>query len=221
MLSDSIGADLSEVSLKSLKLRSGMHLQIRPVNDSAEWVEVQFLAALPGKGIMTAPHDGNYQVKPGEDYSVRGFTGRYDFQFASRVLQMFTDPFAYALLEYPDTVEARAVRKAMRMKALLPARAKPHGLDDSFTVILVDLSVAGALIRSPQSLGNTGDQIDLNFALDVENSTVELRLAAQIAHTAEGTDGIRVGLMFRNLEQNDRLALRCFAMASDEENATH
>jgi hypothetical protein len=221
MPSDSIGTDLSEVSLKSLKLRSGMHLQIRPAKNSAEWVEAQFLAALPGKGIMTAPHNGDYQVKSGEDFSIRGFTGQYDFQFASRVMQTFTDPFTYVLLAYPDKVEARAVRKAMRMKALLPARAKPHDQEDSFTVILIDLSVAGALIRSPQSLGNTGDQIDLNFALDVENSTVELRLAAQIAHSAEGTDGVRVGLMFKSLEQNDRLALHCFAMASAEESATH
>jgi hypothetical protein len=217
MPSDSIGTDLSEVSLKSLKLRSGMPLQIRPMQDSAEGVEAQFLAALPGKGIMTAPHNADYRMKAGENCSVCGFTGQYDFQFASRVLQTFTDPFAYALLAYPDKVEARAVRKAMRMKALLPARAKPQGQEDSFTVILVDLSVAGAMIRSPQSLGNTGDQIHLSFMLDVENSKVQLRVVAQIAHSAEGSDGIRIGLMFKNLESNDRLALHCFSLAAANE----
>jgi hypothetical protein len=83
------------------------------------------------------------------------------------------------------------------MEALLPARATPQGQQDSFAVILVDLS----------------------FALDIENSKVELRLAAQIAHSGEGADGIRVGLMFKNLAQNDMLALQCFAMASAEEGA--
>jgi hypothetical protein len=219
MPSDSTSTELSEVSLKSLKLRSGMHLQLKPMRDGADGVEAQFLAALPGKGIMTAPHNADYQMKAGEDYSVCGFTGQHDFQFASRVLQTFTDPFAYALLAYPDKVEARSVRKAMRMKALLPARAKPQDHADSFTVILVDLSVSGAMIRSPQSLGNTGDQIDLSFMLDVENSKVQLRIAAQIAHSVEGPDGIRVGLMFKNLEQNDRLALQCFVMASAEDGA--
>ncbi len=217
MPGDSTSTNTLEVTLKSLKLRPGMLLQIQPMHDGAAWVEAQFLAGLPGKGIMTAPHNINYEMKAGVDFSIRGFTGQHDFEFASRVLQSFTDPFPYALLCYPDKVEARVVRKAMRMKAQLPATAARQG-KPALPVHLIDLSVAGAMIQSSQALGTTGDQLDLGFSLVVENNTMNFQLVAQIAHSTEADDGFRLGLMFKNITQNDKLALHYFAASSAEDN---
>lgn len=218
MPGDSTSTNTLEVTLKSLRLRPGMLLQIQPMRGGAAAVEAQFLAALPGKGIMVAPHNIDYEIVASADYGVKGFTGQHDFEFATRVLQTFTDPFPYALLCYPEKVDARVVRQAMRMNAQLPATATPNG-KDAVAVKLIDLSVAGALIRSAEPLGTIGDQLGLGFSLLVENNMIDLQLVAQIAHSSEADDGFRVGLMFKNVSRNDTLALHCFALSSAAESA--
>lgn len=213
MSDDATLPQISEINLRTLKLQPGTMLQIQHASDGATLSEAQFIAALPGKGVMTAPHDSELEMEVGEEYHIRGFTGQYDFLFSSRVLQNFTAPFPYALLAYPEHVKARLVRKAMRMKTLLPATVSSQEHKTPLPVTLIDLSAAGAMINAPQTMGSTGKQLDLRFSVEIDNHKIDLKLLAQIAHSAETTDGCRVGLMFKGLAPNDKMALQCFVMS--------
>jgi len=221
MSSNSTHAEISKINLKALKLRPGMALQIQRSLPGAPNNEAQFLAAIEGKGIMVGPHGavgGKIGMQPGEDYLVRGFTGQYDFSFASNVIQIYEKPFAYALLSYPGDVEARMVRSAMRMKTSLPATVSLPGGSSFIAVSLVDVSVAGAMIKSPTSLGIVGDQLNLSFSMDFEKNKVNLVLLSAICHSnkSEPGDGFNVGLIFKGTTQNDKLVLHYITQDSSE-----
>ncbi len=217
-MSNESTAAVSDISLKSLKLRPGMSLQVQRGGQDASR-EAQFLAAIDGKGVMVGPHSsaGATGMKPGEDYVVRGFTGQYDFSFSGRVIQTFEEPFTYALLAYPGAVQARLVRRALRMKTSVPALATPEGAPAA-TVTLIDVSVAGAMIKSPAQLGAVGAGLTLAFSVDVDKSRTNISLAASICHSnrCDSGDGYNIGLAFKSASANDKLVLHYLAQSSGE-----
>lgn len=208
----------ADISLKSMKLRPGMSLQVQRMGQG-ERREAQFLAAIDGKGVMVGPHSSGEAtgMKAGEDYVVRGFTGQYDFSFAGRVIQTFEEPFTYALLAYPAAVQARMVRRALRMKTSLPALATPVG-SPAATVTMIDVSTAGAMVKSPAVLGGVGAQVTLAFALDVDQTLTNIALAASICHSnrCDTGDGYNVGLAFKTVSSNDKLVLHYLVQTSGE-----
>ena len=159
MNDDEISADVSALSLRDLRLRPGIALQTRRLVEGATKKESLFLAAIEGKGVMVGPvgpEGAKTELEEGEVCMVRGFTGQHEFSFLSRVLQTFEKPFVYALLLYPEKVDARLVRQSMRIKTsisavmTLPDKTNPEMKTDH-NVMLIDLSVSGAMIRSDSS----------------------------------------------------------------------
>lgn len=217
MPNDSTSA-VSDISLKALKLRPGMSLQIQRAGQDARR-EAQFLAAIDGKGVMVGPHTsaGATGMKAGEDYLVRGFTGQYDFSFSGRVIQTFEEPFIYALLAYPAAVQARLVRRAMRMKTSVPALATPEGAA-GVSATLIDVSVAGAMVKAPAQLGGVGAGVTLAFAVEVDGSRANFSLAAAICHSnrCDSGEGYNVGLAFKSASANDKLVLHYLVQSGAE-----
>ncbi len=80
---------------------------------------------------------------------------------------------------------------------------------------VVDLSVDGALVHSPASLGSVGDLVSLGFSLGSETEPVYIVGLARICHggKAQDDDGVMVGMLFENLVQSDRLMIREFVLA--------
>ncbi|TAK78837.1 MAG: PilZ domain-containing protein [Aquabacterium sp.] len=210
MSTDLASAAVSTMNLRALKLRPGMSLQIqRPVAGAAK-EEMQFLAAIDGKGVMAGAHAGSpplASLRPGDEYVVSGFTGQYDFNFPSRVLQIFEEPFPYALLAYPPQVEVRMVRRSLRMKTSVPAKVSLPGGSSSIAATMIDVSPAGAMIKAPTSVGAVNDEVNLSFSVDVDGNPMSLVLLASICHTNRGDDGMNIGLLFKNASPNDKLAL--------------
>lgn len=217
MPNDSTSA-VSDISLKSLKLRPGMSLQVQRSGQDARR-EAQFLAAIDGKGVMVGPHTsvGATGMKAGEDYLVRGFTGQYDFSFSGRVIQTFEEPFTYALLAYPGAVQARLVRRAMRMKTSVSAVATPEGAAAS-PATLIDVSVAGAMVKAPAQLGPVGASLTLAFSVEVDGTRANLSLAAAICHSnrCDSGEGYNVGLAFKSATANDKLVLHYLVQSGAE-----
>jgi len=216
-------AEAAPVNLRALRLKPGMFLQTQPMS-AANSVrhEAQFCAAIEGKGIMVVPIGGDAikaELKAGEGQIVRGFTGIYDFTFHSHVISHFTHPFAYTLLAYPEQVQARRVRSALRIKTSLEGTLQRTASSDRLEITVIDLSVAGAMVLSRVSPGAIGDGAKLSFKLSVDQTVYDMRLDASICHTgkAEGEDGYRTGFAFRNLGKQERLALQCFALAGADD----
>jgi hypothetical protein len=236
MASTPVVPEYSQVTLKSLKLRSGMFLQAQrvetkppPPNQEAKPApvyEAQFLGPIQDKALVVIPV-GMFSIKTGmmsgEIFTVRGFTGQYDFHFTSRVLQAvdftFRDPgYAYAVLTYPAVVEARQVRKSMRIRTSLPANATLPDATGEMTVTLVDLSIDGTLVRSASALGAVGDLVALSFTVTSDLGVADLVVAARICHSNEdpGEEGILAGLLFENITGADRVVLKDFVLSNLE-----
>ena len=219
-----MAAEYSPVSLKTLKLRPGMFLQAEALAQNARNYELQYLGVIEGKCVMVVPvgfASLKFGMQAGETYVIKGFTGLYDFHFTASVIQAFdftfrTPAYAYAVLSYPESVAARKVRNSMRIKAFLSASATPHGSDTPHSVTLIDLSVDGALVRSPSALGAIGDLVRVDFAIGSETELVRLLTLARICHTHEdtGDDRFLTGVLFESLSAANKLALKDFVLSN-------
>ncbi len=213
------GADYIEMSLRQLRLRSGIALQTQCHQPDSPWEVAQFLAAIDGKGVMVS-HDGRAALTVGSDYHVRGFTGQYDFQFSAPVLQTFDAPFAYALLAYPAAVRARKVRQAARMKVSLQASVRVPGNGAAVPATIQDLSLFGAMLHSPIEVGGVGAplQIDVEFMFEIEPARLSLASIVRHSHRAE-SGGLHVGVSFRDVSTDDKLLLHYLAYSATHQGA--
>lgn len=217
------------VDLRRLRLRAGLAVQVevqgggQPAADPVQ-PELQFLAAISGKGVMVGPaaEAASAQAAPpaltlkaGQDVIVRGFTGQHEFAFGARVLQTFIDPFVYALLSYPAEVQARQVRQAPRLRTALPAHVQPaDGAARDATV--VDLSPHGALLHSTQPPGRVDDLLTLTVHAVVRDRRMDIVLPAKVRHTqAAGADGHHTGVQFVGVQDAEWLVLQALCGVSE------
>jgi hypothetical protein len=211
MPDDLNNGELLEVSLKTLRLRPGIVLNIQRMREGAPVIAAQFIAAIEGKGVMLTPSgmDGHKtDIIVGEAYLIQGFTGQTDFSFTAPVLNVFKAPFAHALFTYPAAVIAKQVRKSMRIKTALPATISPRGQENPLEVSIVDLSADGAMISSPSFLGGVGSLFDLVFPIEFDDVHTNLNIVAKLRHrTSADNEGGKIGLSFENLSWEHKLLL--------------
>jgi hypothetical protein len=223
MPDDLNGGELLDVSLKTLRLRPGVILNIQKMREGAPVIESKFIAAIEGKGVMLTPsgmESHKTVIQPSDEYRIQGFTGQTDFSFIAPVLNVFTAPFAHALFAYPATVQAKTVRKAMRMKTTLPATISPRGQDSPHAVSIIDLSAEGALISSPGFLGGVGSLFDLVFPIEFDEVQTNLNIVAKLRHRmGSDSDEGKIGLSFENVSWEHKLLLNYFVGRMTQENS--
>ena len=213
-------APIQQLSLKVLRLRPGQAIQTQSPEAGAPKEEAQFLAGIEGKGVMVGPFQSSLKstLEPEAYYFISGFNGQYDFSFLSQVLQVFEQPFPYALMTYPPSVDARLVRRAMRMKTSHPATVSSSDLNEVLAVTLVDISHCGAMVHSTSTLGSVGNEINLAFSVDFEGELVNLSICSTICHStrAGDDDSVNVGLAFKPISKSDKLLLYFLAQTSND-----
>jgi len=211
-----VEADADEIhhdDLRRLGLAVGNALHAQPLHAPAVDIELQFLAAMPGQGVLLEAVDAGalrQGLQVDADVRVRGFDGCQEFSFASRVLQVFdygqrNPPLAYALVGYPETVETRQVRRARRVRVSLPATAR---FADGRRVpgFVRNLSTAGALFESHVAPCAVGATFELHIATEFEGEPLELRLPASVCRLQE-PDGTLCGIVFHDVPREDKLGL--------------
>jgi c-di-GMP-binding flagellar brake protein YcgR len=223
MPDDLNGGELLEVSLKKLRLRPGLFLQMQSTREGAPVREAQFIAAIEGKGVMLTPSGMDSlktEIVIGEEYLIQGFTGQTDFSFTAPALNVFKAPFAHVLFAYPATAKAKKVRDSMRMKTALPATISPCGQNNQLEVSIIDLSAAGAMILSPRSLGVIGGLFDLAFPIKFDDVHSNINIVAKLRHSNHtDNDRRKIGLSFENLSREHKLLLNYFVGRITEENS--
>lgn len=207
---------MSTFPLRSMRLRAGMALQTKRLVQGSTLKDAQFLAAIESKGVMVgpvAPNGVSTGLEVGEVCIVRGFTGQHEFSFLSKVLQTFETPFAYALLSYPKQVDARQVRQSMRIVTAMPAQMRVPGQSavPAQEATLIDISTAGAMVRTSTSTGQcvVGLGVNLAFSVAFEGSPVDMDLSGVVCHSHNAPDqgGHLVGMAFTGLTRQDKLML--------------
>lgn len=205
-----------KLSLKALNLRPGIALQVRRLVEGASKTEAQLYGAIEKRGVMVGPQGPEGEetgLREGEICIVRGFTGQHEFSFISKVLQTYVQPFVYALLAYPDTVDARQVRQSMRTRVSWPVSVTAGGRTLPGTV--VDLSPQGAMINTAEVTAAVGQIISLTIQADVEGTPTALLLKAAVCHASRAApdESHITGLAFQALSQQDKLLLHYLTKA--------
>lgn len=204
-----------QVPLRELGLRPGVALQVRRLVEGASKTEAQLFGAIEKRGIMVGPQGPEGEdtgLQQGEVCIVRGFTGQHEFSFISKVLQTYEQPFVYALLAYPETVDARQVRQSMRTRTSWPVTLTAGGR--SAAGQLVDLSVQGAMASSAEPSAAVGQILTLVIHAQVEGEPTTLSLKAAVCHSNRAADGACLtGMAFQGLSQQDRLVLHYLTTA--------
>lgn len=222
MSSNPASAEVSQVSLESLKLRPGTTLQLYQQAQSTPVCEVKLLGVVRGRSVMVGfKGDGGAKNAPvaGKEYVIRGFSGQHDFSFSSQAIQVFTTPVTYAMLAYPGTVGAREVRKMIRTKVSLRATASLHGKNIPHEVTLVDVNVAGAKMATLARIGPPGELVNLAFAVEIDKNKVDMELLSTIRYTTKsdsGGEGYSIGVEFKDLTRDNQLVLHYLASQGHE-----
>ena len=212
------------IDLKVLRLQPGLLLKAQPASAPGVEFELQFLGILDDKGVLVEPtsvQSLRLGLRGDELLRVRGFTGRHDFNFATRVMRVFDftfrePPLAYAMLSYPTEIEARQVRSAQRVRVDLPASAIPAGEDRRIAVTVRDLSTAGALLESDEPPGTPGGELVLYLQSTFEGEPIEVVLPALVTRLGRtGADTALTGVLFQDVLRGDRLALHYLVHRDD------
>jgi hypothetical protein len=215
---------VARMSLRKIGVRPGTALQTRRLVEGAVKKEAQFFGAIEGKGVMVGPmgsEGSRTDLEVGEVVVVRGFTGQHEFSFISKVLQTFEKPFAYALLAYPNEVDATQVRQSMRTKVSWPTvvqlpanpgETQPSGLEAT----LLDISMHGAMVKAESPLAAIGQLVTLRLDVRFEDTPTQLAVAASICHNNRAPDGSGyfIGVAFKNLTQHNKLVLHYMTTAA-------
>lgn len=200
---------IERVALKSLHLRSGLSLLVRKLAQGAAKQEGQFFGAIESKGVMIGGHgETPLDLEVGSVCIVRGFNGVFEFSFMGKVLQLFTQPFSYALLSYPAQVDAQRARKSLRTPMTWVVSVNTGGTNH-VPGHTVDLSPYGAMLKSPAQLGKVGDSVRLTMHVEVDGREVLLALLGNIRHTQVSDDRAEhiTGLAFQQISEHDSLVL--------------
>jgi c-di-GMP-binding flagellar brake protein YcgR len=146
----------------------------------------------------------------GDEVAVRYFEGRAACGFKTTVLRRCTTPYPYFHLAYPDSIQDVEVRESERISCLIPAMVKSSA-GTQVEVQIRDLSSSGALLVSADSLGVTGDAVQLSVELSLGPVKRSLQLSATIRNvqTSQGEQGAqrRFGVRFKALPEVDQILL--------------
>lgn len=212
----------SNVSLDAIKLQPGAVMQIQSCDEGGQvHHDVRFVGVIKSNSfLVTVPMTGGTRMwmKPGSEFILRGFNGRYAYAFTSKVIRAREQPFPYVHFSYPPSVEYKAVRHSLRIGVTQPATVTTTA-NSPVAVTMLDLSASGSMIESPESLGNAGDLIHLAFTVPLEGHEVSLSIAAVIRniYQTDDTGRGRIGLAFEDVSQNDNLILHYFLEIRQEE----
>jgi len=144
----------------------------------------------------------------GERLTIRVFSGIKVCSFACTVERVFGRPLSYVHVSFPASVQGTSLRTAMRVKVDLPATLSgsgSHGKPLACTIL--NLSVSGALVVSPNRLPADEEQITLQFALKAPPDDQEVQIGARsairnvnVTKAADDTDLFTYGMQFTGLD---------------------
>lgn len=144
----------------------------------------------------------------GERLTIRVFSGIKVCSFACTVERVFGRPLFYVHVSFPTSVQGTSLRTAMRVKVDLPALIAGSGTHSQpLACTILNLSVSGALVVSPNRLPADEEQITLQFSLKAPPDDQEVRIPARAAirnvnvtRAADDSDLYTYGLQFVELD---------------------
>ena len=204
----------------SLSVGDSLQLQFHPGKATDERYYVRVIGYLTGRSIITTTPTSNGKlmfVKEGQQFAVRLLSGNSVQGFVSTVMKNAATPYPYIHLSYPKELESKVVRKAQRVNTKIIAAVQNHETGKSHiktkSALISDLSTAGALVISPEAIGEVGDMISISTKMQIADVAEYVNISAIIRRyldNVEDDDGkvkFKYGVEFQLLEERDRLVI--------------
>jgi c-di-GMP-binding flagellar brake protein YcgR len=198
-----------DIDFETMHLQVGTRLQlithrrVKPVQYFSSLIKDEYI-------ILKIPMESGAPIAlaEGERLTIRVFSGIKVCSFACTVERVFGRPLFYVHVSFPTSVQGTSLRTAMRVKVDLPAAiggSGTHGRPLGCTI--VNLSVSGALVVSPNRLPSDEEQITLQFSLKAPPDDLEVRISARatirnvnVTKAADDSDLYTYGLQFVDLD---------------------
>ncbi len=204
-------------TLDDVKLMPGDALQLQSMLEGQqERLTVRIIGAMKPKSVLvTAPSiDGKLIfVREAQPFLVRAFSGLNICAFKCKVLKAQHSPFPYLHLSYPDTVQLMRIRKAVRARVgIITAIYDSQGGKQIGAGRIVDLSVGGAKMLSPNMVGSKDQIVFLAFKIKLDDLEEIIETTATIRSIGqeddeEGRKMVALGIQFESLHQHQRLII--------------
>ena len=201
-----------DVDFETMNLQVGTRLQlithrrVKPVQHFSSlvgYVKDEYI-------IFKVPMENGAPIAlaEGERLTIRVFSGVKVCSFACTVERIFGRPLFYVHVSFPTSVQGTSLRTAMRVKADLPAHLSGSGTHGKpLACTIVNLSVSGALVTSPNRLPGDEQQIALQFAVKAPPDDQEVHVSARAAirnvnvtKAADDTELFTYGMQFIELD---------------------
>lgn len=146
---------------------------------------------------------------PGDQFLVRLFSGQCAFSFTVFVDSIIKKPFSYMHLSFPSKILGQTIRKSRRIRTEIQAMVN----DIVTPVMITNLSITGAEIRTKTDVAEPGTTIRLTFQIEFEEKNVSIQLQSVIRSfriTQDNDEHLSYGIEFIDLDPEQTFALRSF-----------
>lgn len=206
-------------TLSELNPRIGEKVQIETRTPRGRY-SVQLLGYRENGSMMVTAPRKSVAINEGARVTVRLMSGNYICAFSARVLKIQTSPFAYWHLEYPTDTEVRRIRSHTRVPVNLMVSVdefepgKGLRLDWPVNAYCKDISLKGACLEAPVTLGKQGEKLFVTTRFKVAGVDQVVLLSAQIRSVQQTEGGITKvvshGIEFIDQDEESNLILAGF-----------
>ena len=205
------------VGFEQIPLRIGELIRLTPEEPAKpdEHHTVQYIGALPGKGLITSLPvfgDKGLWMPPGTAYVMRILSGTHVYAFTTQVIRARATPYPHVHFQYPMEVQARKVRRSLRVGMNLAVEIIDAG-GRTLPTTLLDLSLHGARLECRMPL--EGEEIQLVLPVQLEEAENRISLQARVRNQKAVEKAglgqvVRLGVEFERLAKSDALLLHYF-----------
>jgi c-di-GMP-binding flagellar brake protein YcgR len=211
----------SAFSFADMRLRVGDRIQLQlPVSCGEERAFVKVIGYLDNVSFLVgAPVVlGNRpSLRENDKVVVRVFSNQKAFAFDCYVKRVNSAPFPYMHLSFPEKIQGSVVRKDPRIKSRIIASVKIAGSanpDEKFSVLITNLSAAGALVTTNRPMFEKNQKILMSFQIKLHHIESLMMVSAIIRNISEDERSdpnaalsISHGLQFVDVEPNNTMLL--------------
>ncbi|MCK7593010.1 HDOD domain-containing protein [Pseudomarimonas salicorniae] len=170
---------------QELQMLRGAEMEVDSESEgSRRTLPVRFCGAEAGKGMLVMPQPADWKAfRTGSQLMVKGFNGRFAFEFEARLCRIIERPGRCWMLSYPESVNARSVRAAHRLRTALVVKISQRGSVGRLTALGADISPQGMQLISEEAIGSQGQALRLMFALYTGERTRTVEFDCVIRHS--------------------------------------
>lgn len=218
------GGNEQNDNLLSLNLGIGDALQLHDPAASNQRYYVKLIGFLNKASVIVSHPVKNetlLHVEDGENFLVRGFSGRKAYEFNANVLSASHTPYPHLHLSFPKQIECLAMRNALRIQPKLEGWVEQRNAASEpikVHAVVVDLSTSGARVQASGKFGKVGDEVSVSFRLPVDDEEQVFSIPAVVRNSYNdtltkdlgGAEVMTYGMEFINPEGVMRMALQNF-----------